>query len=324
MFKQFTKLAITTLLTGFIFAAPAYAANVSVRVEQPKSPTNNHDFSLNFVALDILGRSMTAKCYKQGPTDGGFVQFGSDIALSSGGNTSYCANSNTFMNENGTYAYRVDVSAGADTASDTTSVTYNTSGPGDVKDYSKTHTNSCEYTIHFKTAADSGKTVKVEVYRSENTSFNADSGSRVGTVNAGSDEAHDFTNTPPDCNKTYYYAIRAFDSSGNGSAVVGDNVTTNTVVNPTGTTGSVGAIPVSGNGGSVLGKSTGATGASAEGDTLGATSTTPSAEITKAPSASSKDSSMFSNARKISIGGGILLLGVILYAFWKKSQHKSI
>ncbi len=327
MFKQFTKIALVLVALSFVLSTPAFAANVSVRVEQPKSPTNQNDFALNFVALDILGRPMTAKCFKQGPSDGGYVQYGSDIALSSGGNTAYCQNSNSFMNANGTYAFKVEVTAGADSANDTASVTYNTSGPGDVRDYNKTHTNSCEYTIHFKTADDGGKTTKVEIYRSENTSFSADSGTKIGTVNTGSNEAKDFTNTPPDCNKTYYYAVRAFDSFGNGSAVVGDNVTVTTVIYATGSTGA-GAIPVNNaNGGSVLGKTTGtettgSTGPSSNGETLGA-SVAPTPEITEAPM-SDKNASVASNSRMLMIAGGILLLGVILYAFWKKSQKNTI
>lgn len=323
--NKLTKV-IGLFVFGMFFTGQVQAANLSLLINDPKTPTNNRDFSISFQVLDQLNRSVTAKCFKQGPADGGYTQFGSDIAITSGGNAGSCASNNSFMNDNGTYNFKVEVVAGADTASDTTSVTYNTSGPGDVRDYNKTHTNSCEYTIHFKTAADSGKTTKVEIYRSENTSFSADSDTRVGTVNVGSDEAKDFTNTPPDCNKTYYYATRAFDSSGNGSAVVGDNVTVNTVINPTGTTGTVGAIPVSANAGNVLGKSTGSAGvdnASSEGETLGATTSADTKTNETAPATTVSIDSASSNVRWLMIIGGILLLGVILYAFRKKSQNTS-
>src|SRR6185369_9485240 len=96
--------------------------------------------------------------------------------------------------------------------------------------YSKDKITACEYKIHFRSADDAGKTVKVEVYRSENKSFSADAGSRVGTVATGSNTDNDFTQSVPDCNKVYYYAVRAFDSGGNGSGVTGDSetvVTTN-------------------------------------------------------------------------------------------------
>src|SRR3990167_1571684 len=179
---------LVTALTIFMFAGAVYAANLDVRIEQPKSPTNQNSFPVHFVALDILDRPVTVKCFKKGPSDGGFVQFGSDINLASGGNSGNCDVNSSILTGNGTYEFKVEATAGSDSDSETTSVVYNTDGPGDPRDYQKNKTNSCEYTIHFKTADDAGKTVKVEVYRSENMSFNTDSGTRVGTVGAGSNE----------------------------------------------------------------------------------------------------------------------------------------
>jgi len=111
----------------------------------------------------------------------------------------------------------------------------------------------------FRTADDGGKTTRVEVYRSENTSFTADSGSRRTTISIGSNQNGSYNDIVGDCNKTYFYVLRAFDSADNGSGLVGDSVTvttttttttgtTTTVSNPgtsTGTTtGGGGAIPV--------------------------------------------------------------------------------
>jgi hypothetical protein len=45
-----------------------------------------------------------------------------------------------------------------------------------------------------------------------------------------------FTNSIPDCNKTYYYALRAFDMYGNGSGIVADSITTVTTSTTTSTT----------------------------------------------------------------------------------------
>lgn len=326
---KMTKMMILAFAVSFaalafnstVFAA---AGDVSVKVEKPKSPTRINNFNLNFVALDIEGRGITAKCFKKSPSEGSFTQFGSDIALSAGGNTANCAVTSSILGDNGTYQFYVTATAGEDTAtSETISVVYDTNGPGDPRDYSKTRTNSCEYTIHFKTADDAGMTVKVEVYRSENTSFSADDGSRVLTVNAGSNETHDATNTVPDCSKNYYYAIRSFDAAGNGSGIVGDSevtITNATTTTTTTTQQTAGAIPVN-QGGSVLGDEAtigamGATGTS--GETLGETS--PSAEVADM---GKKDDAKNSMARNLMLGGGILLLGAILYAIWKKQQTQT-
>ncbi len=308
---------IVTLALGvvasLVLAGRVYAANVSVRVEQPKTPTNQNEFPVTFVAMDLLGRDITAKCFKKAPSDGGFTQFGSDIALTSGGNSGTCSVNNSIVGAQGTYEFRVEAAAGGDSDSETVSVVYDNSGPGDVRDYSKTKTNSCEYTIHFKTADDGGQTVKVEVYRSENTSFNLDSGTRVGTVAAGSNETHDFTNTIPDCNKTYYYAIRAFDAAGNGSAVVGDSGITTTT---TTTTQAAGAIPVSGTGGNVLGTEDAGTAAGEQGAGEALGETTPSAEVVDLE----EEGGMSTLGRNLFLGGGILAVGALLYALYKRKK----
>lgn len=233
MIKKITAI-FAGLVATLLFAGVSFAAT-SVRLEQPKSPTNQNNFTLTFVALDTQGNAITAKCFKQGPSDAGFVQFGSDITLSSGGNTDNCQIDSSILSTNGTYTFKVQAN-GMD--SNTVTVDYNTSGPGTPTNYSKDHPTSCQYKISFRTADDGGKTVKVEVYRSINTSFNADSGTRVQSIGIGSNTDGSFTDNVPDCNQTYYYAVRAFDSAGNGSGLVGDSETQTTVINPTGTPGS--------------------------------------------------------------------------------------
>jgi hypothetical protein len=89
--------------------------------------------------------------------------------------------------------------------------------------------------------------VKIEIYRNENTSFAVDGSNKVGEVSIGPNADGSFTNSVPDCGKTYYYVIRAFDAIGNGSGVIGDSevtvITTTTSTTTTSTTQG-GAIPV--------------------------------------------------------------------------------
>lgn len=249
MFKRIATIFTIFVLGLFVTAVSADAA-VSVRLQQPKSPNNQTSFNLTFVTLDTEGHSVTVKCFKKGPSDGAFSQFGSDIAVSGGGNTDNCVVNNAVVTGEGTYEFQVvanNNNGSGDVTSNTVSVDVKTGGPGTPGNYSKDKITACEYKVHFKTADDGGKTVKVEIYRSENKSFDANSGTRVGTINIGSNTNHDFIQSVPDCNKVYYYAVRAFDSAGNGSGVVGDSesvVTINTI-NPTTTTQQqAGAIPV--------------------------------------------------------------------------------
>ncbi len=308
---------IISIFAALAFSAPVYAANVSVRVEQPKTPTNQNDFPIHFVSLDLLGRTITVKCLKQAPGEGSFTQMGTDQTLADGGNSGVCSTGSSIVTTNGTYAFKVTADAGGDHAEETVTVTYNTSGPGDVRDYNKTRIGSCQYGIHFKTADDSGKTVKVEIYRSDSVPFTADSGSRTQTVFAGSNEIHDVTDTAPDCNKTYYYAVRAFDNAGNGSALIGDDVNSLTVINPTGQPAQ-GAIPVSSTNGNVLGATNGSTGSSGEGGQVEGLSS-PSAEtVTVKPTVKPG-----TTVRNMLIGGGILLVGALLYAIWTRRKNQT-
>lgn len=245
MLKLISKILIIIILLGFSSTKAEGASNLSLRVEKPKSPTNQDNFTINFVTLDIQERPITVKCFKKGPSEGSFSQFGAEITVSAGGGTDNCQVNSSILNTNGTYQFQISASAESDTVtSSTISVDFNTSTPDTPINYSKEKIFSCVYRLKFKTADDNGKTVKVELYRSENTSFNVDLGTRVDSTAIGSNTDGQFENTVSDCNKTYYFALRAFNNSGNGSGVIADNEVTviTSTLNPT--ISYSGAIPV--------------------------------------------------------------------------------
>ena len=227
MIKLIKFLPIVTLFFLAARGVSAASSDLSVKVSAPKSPTNQNSFNVNFVALDLLDRPVTVKCFKKGPSDGGFIQFGSDFNLSAGGNSDNCVVNSSLVNSQGTYQFYVQATAGSDdVVSSTVAVDYNTSGPGTPVSYSKEKINDCTWKIKFTSASDGGKTVKIEAYRSDNPSFNADSGNRFAQIPIGSGQNGETAITVPDCSRTWYFAIRAFDSAGNGSGVIGDSFTT--------------------------------------------------------------------------------------------------
>jgi hypothetical protein len=258
------KILLTLIIVGLAFIVSsvmviAASDNLVIRLEQPKTPTNLNDFYVTFVALDIVGgRDIAVTCQKQ--FNGGAVtSFDITKTLTAGGNTDTCHVTSSVFDQKGSYVLSVTASAGTDTSTDSVTVDYNNENPGDPKNYSKNKTESCKYEIKFTSADDADKTSKIEVYRSTETSFTADDGSRVAEEIMGSNTSRTVTNTVPDCNKTYYYATRAFSSAGNGSGVIGDQEIT--IINSTTTTTSTTApstqtaIPVSASDrqGSVLG-----------------------------------------------------------------------
>ena len=258
--KKLINSLLLSILSLFLFTGSVYAANTSIRLQQPGTPTNDDTFNITFVALDTdPSQPVSVQCYKKGPTDAIFSAFGSVINLSNGGNTDNCqVNSGTINQGNGTYRFNAQVVTGSSTpTSSTVSVDFNNSTPDTPTNYSKSKPDDCSYKISFRTANDSGKTVKVVLYRSADSAFSLDTGHQVNSISIGSDTDGSMTNNiSPNCSTEYYYAIRAFDTYGNGSGSVGDSNITTTTINPTGTTAEQGAIPITSGEGSVLGTET--------------------------------------------------------------------
>lgn len=267
------SILVCTIVAVLGMAGPvrAQSANLAIRIADPKTPTNLSDFPVTFVVLDLAGpRPITVTCEKKYETDGSFTAFGSAIAVSPDGNTASCQVTPSVFTRDGKYEIRATAVSGGESVSDTTSISYVSAGPGDPRDYSKDRIAECRYRIRFKTADDSGKTVRVEIYRSTDTTFAANDGTKVTGITIGSNQEYSYEDTVGDCSKTNYYAVRAFDAAGNGSGVVGDRevhvttttttttsttTTAGTTANGAAPTGREGAIPVGG--GSVLGEKTG-------------------------------------------------------------------
>jgi hypothetical protein len=243
--KIFTKILLG-IFAIFLFSGTAFA-DTSIRLEQPETQTYKDAFDITFIALDTNpSQAITIQCQKKGPSDADFVNFGSSVTLSNGGNTDICQVNPSIVNQNGfTYQFRVIANGStSNVLSNSVNVKFNNQTPAPPEGYNKTKLDNCTYKISFRTGNDSNKTTKVVLYRSSETSFTIDSGHKVNAIDIGSDTAGSITdNISPNCNTTYYYAIRAFDAYGNGSDSRGDSNVTTTVVNPT-TTEVQGAIPV--------------------------------------------------------------------------------
>jgi hypothetical protein len=316
--KSFT-IALTILLATI---SSAHASGLMVRVESPDSPTNDKEFRLSFVALDIDDRPVTVTCFKKGPTDGSFTQFDNTKSLVNGGNSDYCQVTTNEISPIGTYEFYVVAKADGDTAtSSTVSVTYDDSRPGKPENYTKEQTNDCSFKITFRTAND-GKTTKVEVYRSDSSNFDVNSGTRVGEVALGPNQNGEFVNTVPDCAKTYYFALRSFDNAGNTSDPVGDAGSFTTITTTTSTSGSnqSGPIAVNSNGtssgGQILGETDIATDSSepADGEVVNEQKGVVEGAMDKAKEA------LKTTNNKVMVGLGALVLATLVYYWYKKSR----
>jgi|GEM_PF-5913502 len=324
----FLALVLYTLLTQ-----NALAGSLSVRLSEPKSPTRFNTFDLNFVALDLDNKPITVDCYyKKG--SGVYAHFDTTKNLTAGGNVGSCRVTSSQINEDGkTYYFYVTASNGTETInSEIVSVDFNTQGPGTPTNYSKDKTGTCQYKIKFKTADDGGKTTKVEVYRSKETNFGLDSGTRVATISIGSNTEYTYTdNLAAECEKDWHYAVRAFDNYGNGSGWVGDTIITviTTTTTTTTTTGgeaapTSGAIPVAN-------VTLPAAETTETPEVLGEKTTTGEAESVQKEEKKTVKSlgevlgetvKKESKSKAIFVGLGIVLLAIIGYAIYKKNKSK--
>ena len=220
--KQLFAIVATSTLILVAGATQTYAASLFIRIEEPESPVRKVDFNINFVALDQQGRSITVKCYKKSPSDGMFIQFSSDMNLKSGGDSGKCLVNSSLLDPQGTYQFKTIAIAGGDAVeSNSVSVNYSNQRPEKPSSYSRSNISGCENKIAFRTAND-GLTQKVEVYRSDVVEFTMQPSTRVATLSIGPNQESSYTDFVPDCNKTYYYVIRAIDGQGNASDPIGD------------------------------------------------------------------------------------------------------
>lgn len=324
--KSFTTAIITTLL--FLSSVLGVsAASLSIRLESPESPTNDKNFRLGFVVLDIEDRPVSVTCFIKKPSEGSFSQFDSTKSLASGGNSGYCNVTDSQISPVGTYEFKVEAKAGGDTAtSNTVSVNYDNSRPNQPTNYSREKIADCKYKLTFKTA-DDGKTTKVEIYRSESAQFDLNNGTRIGEVALGPNQQGEYTDTVPNCDQTYYYALRSFDSASNTSDPIGDAGITTTSTTTTTASPTLGAIPVSGTG-------TGGTGTTGQGSILGESDEATDSADTMEPETTPEDASpgaiqgmmdqvtetMKEGNNKIFIGLGLIIVAVLGYAFLRRSQ----
>jgi len=315
----------------------ALADEIVVRVEQPRSPTNE-GFNLGFVALDMMNRQLTARCYVKSPKNSwNFTQFGSDITLKAGGDSGACKVETGALAE-GDNIYEVRVTVLGSPASpyvaqaETITVKYisTSTRPGNPRNYDRFDLSSCEKKITFWSADDGGKTVRVEVYRGDSTEFTLNDGTKVATFTIGSNTQATHVELVPDCNKKYYYALRAFDAAGNYSDPVGDKVV-ETVTSSTGSTSAEvieeGALIVQGSGGTggqVLGEQDGLTAqpspkGKAEGEVLGEKVATPESAL---PPLDNLVEEGASRSVWAFVGVG-LLVGGLAYAWYYRARQKN-
>ncbi len=278
-----SALSLLILVFGLGLVKPAQAAT-QIRIEEPYNSssefgqvgaTNQGDVRVDFVILDQDGQTPTAQCQSKKDADA-WQDLTTVYSAKVGGNSGYCQAED--LSDLSSYQFRVVATVGtSQITSRTVELELQQQKPGTPTNYHKTVGDNCVDLIMFKTA-DDDRTVKVEVYRSENADkFTAGPGSLAESISASPDQEYTVDTSRPDCQKDYYYAVRAFDQYGNGSGLIGDREVKEVIVEggesitvtqpgtaTSGSTPGTGAIPVTD---SLIGVDDAETGLTADGAT---------------------------------------------------------
>jgi len=222
---------------GMSLITVSATSSLSVRLEQPASPSRLSSFNLTFVALDLSGAQISVDCYAKDPANTVSLFQTVDMAHA-GGNSATCQVTSAMTHLDGNYEFYVKANS---VQSNTVNVSIDRVSPQTPVAYSKESLNTCTYRLHFTTAAD-GRTSSVEIFRSQDTTFMADASTLKGTVVIGPNTSGTFDNTVPSCGETYYYVIRAVDALGNRSGFIGDNEVIIITPTPTVTSAPTGTI----------------------------------------------------------------------------------
>jgi len=199
----------------------ALSSDIQVKITQPSTPTNKSSFDVGFVALDLNNNTLTIECYEN---DSLFATF-TDASAGK------CP---AKVSTSGIYEYYVKAkSASGEQTSPKVFVRVELGKPSPVTEYSKVGN-----IIKFKTAND-GKTKKVEIHRSEKSSYTANESTRVHLMDVSPNTEYTWTDTSVVEGKTYYYALRTIDDAGNVSTFVSDSAVVVTTAPTTGTTTTV-------------------------------------------------------------------------------------
>ena len=219
LFKPFKKLNYALLASVMMFGMFAVilptkvsAGFLTVKIETPTSPTTKKTFNIDFTAQDVEERDITVECYKDA------VKFASFDKVNAGA----CP---VTVDASGTYKFFVKAIAGADEKQSNEITVEVIDKPLPIIDYSKAGN-----VLKFKTAND-GKTVKVEIHRSEKSSYTANASTKIHEMVVAPNTEYSWTDASAESGKTYYYALRSLDAFGNVSTIVSDPVVT--VVPPT-------------------------------------------------------------------------------------------
>ena len=218
--KKLILSIISFLAFAFFLVRPAFALEEKLVVTLTDIPgyKNTTEFRVYYTYFDTLGKTANVNLFIEKDGNGFRQTIERDKTAVSG----YFEVKNADIYD-GQGKYNFYASAVTDSLtinSGTISTTIDQNAPGSVTDYRKERVNANDFKLYWKCPSDED-VEKTYIYRSKDTSFTADSGTRIQEVSCNKEESKT-TVVVGDANVDYYFALRAIDHAGNASGVVTD------------------------------------------------------------------------------------------------------
>jgi hypothetical protein len=290
--KSLAVFALPWLVVGLslVSASPVQAADTEpplVKIVQLPGSMDTRNFEISYTANDG-GEAGLASVHLEFKKDGGSWQ---DL-----GTFSEVANKvslNGKITEDGKYFFKATAcDNNSNCAVSETSTNVDTGQPPPPENFNQEKIGGNTYKITWHNP-DDDDLIWVYIYRSDQAEFTADDGTKIASVAVTKNTNSEYIDTVPDSSKTYYYALRAIDASGNASDLVGGSVTiaqaapAGTLV--TGEAGVPGQVPTAvtgeGTGGGAAGAGAGAILGVEEPEATPSASPSPLPQVSPMPSA---------------------------------------
>lgn len=223
-------LTVTIFLFFCVFSSKSALASLNISLSDLPSFVNKTNIKLYYTYLNTSGNPATVNLYIQ--KDG--KDYRQTVEKDKTNVSGYFElRALDFYDGEGKYNFSATAVFGADSATDTTATNLDTSAPSAPTEYSKERLNQTTYKLSWKNSFDDDFE-KVYIYRSKETSFTADSSTKIGEAGGSKNEKMTFNDGSVQLDVTYYYALRAIDHAGNISGITTDAPGTMITVTVTG------------------------------------------------------------------------------------------
>lgn len=218
--KKILLSIIAFVAFAFFLVRPAFALEEKLVVTLTDMPgyKNTTEFRIYYTYFDTLGKTANVNLFIEKDGNGFRQTIERDKTAVSG---YFQIQGSDLYDGQGKYNfYASAVTDSKTTNSGTISTTIDQNAPGNVTDYRKERVSATDYKLYWKCPSDEDVETTY-IYRSKDTSFTADSGTRIQEVSCNKEESKT-TVVVGDANVDYYFALRAIDHAGNASGVVTD------------------------------------------------------------------------------------------------------